>query len=155
MRHTAAIFAVVLLCSLASGVAGAEQRPATRDHVVQSSHVVVHRHRVVVHRSYSHHRVHRAPVRHEVVVTHRVLFPPGLARVYGPRRPARAYVAFDPRYNDRAWFLIDGRWVLRDRLDPDVRVEIRHLLAGPPLPLPPPPPIPLPDARLRLMLFPG
>ena len=38
--------------------------------------------------------------------------PPGLAKKYG-RLPERPYVAVDPRYYDRAWFLIEGRWELR------------------------------------------
>ena len=47
--------------------------------------------------------------------------PPGLAKKFGPSVPERCYVAVDPRYDDRAWFLIDGRWVLRQGFEPDVR----------------------------------
>ena len=36
--------------------------------------------------------------------------PPGLAKRFGPTVPAKAYIAVDPRHDDRAWFLIDGRW---------------------------------------------
>ncbi len=72
--------------------------------------------------------------------------PPGLAKKFGARVPERAYVAFDPRYEDRAWFLIDGRWVLRKRFDAGVRAEVRDAFRLPPVP----PPIPLPSARVEL-----
>src|SRR5882672_6750551 len=67
--------------------------------------------------------------------------PPGLAKRFGPTVPARAYVAVDPRYDDRAWFLIDGRWVLQQGFDPDLRVEVRSLMTLPPIPGPPPVPL--------------
>ena len=51
--------------------------------------------------------------------------PPGLAKQFGATVPEKAYVAIDPRYDDRAWFLIDGSWVLRQGFDPNVRVEGR------------------------------
>jgi hypothetical protein len=43
--------------------------------------------------------------------------PPGLAKKFGAAPPARAYVAFDPARDDRAWFLIDGRWILKQQFD--------------------------------------
>lgn len=78
--------------------------------------------------------------------------PPGLAKKFGPTVPARAYVAFDPRYDDRAWFLIDGRWVLKQGFDSDLRVEVRSLMTLPPVPEPP---VPLPSVEVafRVVLF--
>jgi len=77
--------------------------------------------------------------------------PPGLAKKFGPSPPARAYVALDPRRDDRAWFLIDGRWTLRDTFDSALRVEVRGAMAMPAVP----PPIPLPavGVALRVVLF--
>lgn len=77
--------------------------------------------------------------------------PPGLAKKFGPSPPARAYVALDPRRDDRAWFLIDGRWTLRDKFDSALRVEVRGAMAMPAVP----PPIPLPavGVALRVVLF--
>ncbi len=77
--------------------------------------------------------------------------PPGLAKKFGAHVPETAYVAFDPRHVDRAWFLIDGRWVLRTRFDAGVRAEVRDALLLPPVP----PPVPLPDVRIdfRVVVF--
>jgi hypothetical protein len=77
--------------------------------------------------------------------------PPGLAKKFGATPPAQAYVAFDPRYDDRAWFLVDGRWVLRRNFEPTVRVEVRQAMALPPVP----PPVPLPalDIAFRVVVF--
>ena len=77
--------------------------------------------------------------------------PPGLARKYGSRIPERPYVAVDPRYQDRAWFLIDGRWELRRGFDASLQVEIRDVLRLPAAP----PPIPLPrvGVDLHVVLF--
>lgn len=79
--------------------------------------------------------------------------PPGLAKKFGPNVPEKAYVAIDPRYDDRAWFLIDGRWVLRDGFDDSLRVEVRSLMNL--TPPPQPPPVPLPSGRIdfHLVLF--
>ena len=65
--------------------------------------------------------------------------------------PARAYVAFDPGRDDRAWFLIDGRWVLKQRFDDALRVEVRGAIALPAVP----PPVPLPrvGVALHVVLF--
>jgi hypothetical protein len=79
--------------------------------------------------------------------------PPGLAKRFGPAVPTQAYVAIDPRYDDRAWFLIDGRWVLQQGFDQDVRVEVRSLMTLPPIPGPPPVPLPKVDVELRVVLF--
>lgn len=77
--------------------------------------------------------------------------PPGLAKKFGPRMPERPYIAFDPRYDDRAWFLIDGRWVLREGLTGSLRLEIRDSLR---LPVAPPPvPLPKVGVDLRVVLF--
>lgn len=77
--------------------------------------------------------------------------PPGLAKKFGPRLPERPYIAFDPRFEDRAWFLIDGRWVLREGLTGSLRLEIRDSLK---LPVAPPPvPLPKVGAELRVVLF--
>ncbi|MBI2215003.1 MAG: hypothetical protein HYU52_15250 [Acidobacteria bacterium] len=64
--------------------------------------------------------------------------PPGIAKQFGVRPPAVVYVAIDPRYHDRAWFLIDGRWTLRTGFDSSLRIEIRDALRLPAVP----PPIP-------------
>jgi hypothetical protein len=79
--------------------------------------------------------------------------PPGLAKNFGTTVPATAYIAFDPRHDDRAWFLIDNRWVLRQNLEPPVRAEVRSLFTLPPLPGPPPVPLPRLDAPLRVIRF--
>jgi len=78
--------------------------------------------------------------------------PPGLAKQFGATVPEKAYVAIDPRYDDRAWFLIDGQWVLRQGFDQAVRVEVRSLMTLPPVPVPP---VPLPsvEVSLRVVLF--
>lgn len=78
--------------------------------------------------------------------------PPGLAKTFG--RPLasreRVYVAFDPRRSDRAWFLIEDRWVERRGFAPALRLEVRRSLSLPAIPLPPVPP---PVARLHVVLF--
>ncbi|MCM2315564.1 MAG: hypothetical protein NDJ92_10480 [Thermoanaerobaculia bacterium] len=70
--------------------------------------------------------------------------PPGIAKKFGARPPAVAYIAIDPRYHDRAWFLIDGRWTLKKGFDDPLRLEIGAALKLPPVP----PPIPLPKLNL-------
>ena len=79
--------------------------------------------------------------------------PPGLAKKFGPAIPERCYVAVDPRHDDRAWFLIDGRWVLRQGFEPDVRLEVRQVMALPALPSPPPVPLPRLQVGLHVVLF--
>jgi hypothetical protein len=79
--------------------------------------------------------------------------PPGLAKRFGPTVPATAYIAVDPRYDDRAWFLIDGRWVFQQGFDQDLRVEVRSLMTLPPIPGPPPVPLPKMEVVLRVVLF--
>lgn len=76
--------------------------------------------------------------------------PPGLAKKLGRPVPARIYVAFDPRRDDRAWFLIDDRWVLHRNFDPGLRLELRSLLD---LPHTPRPPVRPPLGRLHIVLF--
>lgn len=77
--------------------------------------------------------------------------PPGLAKKFGPAPPARAYVAFDPARDDRAWFLIDGEWILKEQFDSSLRVEVRSAMALSPVP----PPVPLPSLNIafRVVLF--
>lgn len=79
--------------------------------------------------------------------------PPGIAKKFGAAKPERPYVAFDPRYDDRAWFLIEGRWVLKKHFDSALRLEVRQSFLLPPVP----PPIPLPkisgSVDLRVVLF--
>jgi hypothetical protein len=77
--------------------------------------------------------------------------PPGLAKKFGAHRPEKAYVAFDPLHQDRAWFLINGRWVMKKRFNASLRAEVRDALQLPPVP----PPLPLPSVRveLRVVLF--
>jgi hypothetical protein len=79
--------------------------------------------------------------------------PPGLAKKFGPSVPERCYIAVDPRHDDRAWFLIDGRWVLRQGFDPDVRIEVRHVMGLPALPSPPPVPLPKLQVGLHVVFF--
>ena len=76
--------------------------------------------------------------------------PPGLAKKYG-RLPERPYIALDPRYQDRAYFLIDGRWELRKGFDLALQAEVRDCLR---LPLAPPPvPLPRVGVDLHVVLF--
>ena len=77
--------------------------------------------------------------------------PPGLAKKFGQTVPDRAYIAVDPRYDDRAWFLIGDQWVLRRHFASPVRREVREVWALPPVP----PPVPLPHVGvdLHVVLF--
>jgi hypothetical protein len=79
--------------------------------------------------------------------------PPGLAKQFGSTVPEKAYIAIDPRYDDRAWFLIDGRWVLKQGFDSDLRVEVRSLMTLPPIPAPPPVPLPSVAVSFHVVLF--
>lgn len=76
--------------------------------------------------------------------------PPGLAKRYG-RIPERPYMAVDPRYQDRAYFLIDGRWELHKGLTVAAQGELRDVLRMPMSP----PPVPLPrvGVDLHVVLF--
>lgn len=76
--------------------------------------------------------------------------PPGLAKKYGVV-PERPYIALHPEYDDRAWFLIDGRWVLKGDFDKALRTEVREIRTR--APAPPPVPLPLVDVDLRVVLF--
>ena len=80
--------------------------------------------------------------------------PPGLAKKLGPARAEQVYVAFDRRHEDRAWFLIEGEWILKTGFEPSVRAEVTAALALPPLPAPPPVPLPRIGADLHVVLFP-
>ena len=80
--------------------------------------------------------------------------PPGLAKKLGPTRPEKVYVAFDRRHDDRAWFLIEGDWILKSGFDPSIRSEVRASFSLPPLPAPPPVPLPRVGADLHVVLFP-
>jgi hypothetical protein len=77
--------------------------------------------------------------------------PPGLAKKFGERRPEKAYVAVDPHHDDRAWFLIEGRWVLKEGFGGSLRAEVMEIRTRKPAP----PPVPLPDvgAELHVVLF--
>jgi len=76
--------------------------------------------------------------------------PPGLAKKFG-HVPEKAYIAIDPDRDDRAWFLIDGRWVLEAGLEGSLRTEVKEIRSRPPAP--PPVPLPLVDIDLRVVLF--
>jgi hypothetical protein len=76
--------------------------------------------------------------------------PPGLAKKYGVV-PEKAYIALHPKHDDRAWFLIDGRWVLKVDFDKVLRTEVQEI--RPRAPVPPPVPLPLVDVDLRVVLF--
>ncbi len=77
--------------------------------------------------------------------------PPGLAKKFGPRVPERPYVAIDPLHRDRAYFLIDGQWVLRKGFTASIQAEIGDALQLPAAP----PPVPLPriGVDLHVVLF--
>jgi hypothetical protein len=81
--------------------------------------------------------------------------PPGLAKQFGKTAPQTGYIALDPQHDDRAWFLVNGRWVLHERLEDSVRAEVRQLLAQPAPPQPISPPVPLPplNVRFRIVAF--
>lgn len=79
--------------------------------------------------------------------------PPGLAKKFGPRVPQQAYIALDPGHTDRAWFLIDDRWVLRQHFDSNLRVEVSQLLTLPTLRAPPPVPLPSLSIQFHVLLF--
>ena len=66
--------------------------------------------------------------------------PPGLAKKFGAKPPVIAFIAIDPKFHDRAWFLIDNKWMLKTDFDAPLKLEIRDALKLPPVP----PPIPLP-----------
>ena len=72
--------------------------------------------------------------------------PPGLAKKFGPRIPERPYIAVDPRHVDRAYFLIDGRWELRQGFSVGLQAEVRDVLRMPVAP----PPVPLPRVGVDL-----
>jgi hypothetical protein len=80
--------------------------------------------------------------------------PPGLAKKLGPAPREKVYVAFDRRHDDRAWFLIEGEWILKSGFEPSVRSEVRASLTLPPFPAPPPVPLPRIGAELHVALFP-
>lgn len=77
--------------------------------------------------------------------------PPGIAKKFGPTPPALAYVALDPVHEDRALFLIDGRWVLKQQFDANLRTEVRVAMTLPAVA----PPVPLPSLHIafRVVLF--
>jgi hypothetical protein len=77
--------------------------------------------------------------------------PPGLAKKFGARVPKKAYIAIDPDRDDRAWFLIDGRWVLQADFEASLKTEVKEIRSRPPAP--PPVPLPLVDVDLRVVLF--
>ena len=79
--------------------------------------------------------------------------PPGLAKQFGTTVPDKAYVAVDPRYDDRAWFLVDGRWVLRQGFDPDLRLEVRSVMTHPSIAVPHPVPLPAAAVSLHVVVF--
>src|SRR6185312_13664826 len=54
--------------------------------------------------------------------------PPGLAKKFGRNVPEHPYVAIDPRYRDRAWFLIDGQWQLRRGFTASIQAEVGDAL---------------------------
>lgn len=70
--------------------------------------------------------------------------PPGIAKKFGAKAPAVAYIAIDPRYRDRAWFLIENKWTLRKGFDAPLKLEIGDALKRSPVA----PPIPLPKLNL-------
>lgn len=77
--------------------------------------------------------------------------PPGLAKKFGRQIPTKAYIAVDPRRDDRAWFLIDGRWVLEEGFEGTLRLEVAKVRSH--APAPPPVPVPVVDVDLHVVLF--
>lgn len=66
--------------------------------------------------------------------------PPGLAKKFGDEVPEDVWIAFDPKRDDGAWFLIDYQWTLMTGFSASLRAEVREarkLPASAP-PLPPP-----------------
>ena len=130
MRKTLALLAVLVLCA---GAADARRHgKPDKHHKKATHHTVVHQ---VVH-----HHGHSG-------------LPPGLAKRLVFAQSAPRYVVFDPRYDDRAWYLVDNRWVLLRGFDTNVRREVHQLLVSPYVPLPPPIPLPVPHVSLRVYLF--
>jgi hypothetical protein len=76
----------------------------------------------------------------------RSVLPPGLATAFGPEMPEEAWIAFHPKRDDGAWFLIDFEWTLVTGLAPAVREEVRAARRRPASP----PPVPLPDVGVAL-----
>lgn len=77
--------------------------------------------------------------------------PPGLAKKFGRKLPPQPYIAFDPGRDDRAWFLIEGRWVLKTGLSGTLKIEVQESLK---LPIAPPPvPLPKVGVDLHVVLF--
>lgn len=77
--------------------------------------------------------------------------PPGLAKKFGARLPERPYIAVDPRRPDRAYFLVEGRWVLKQGFTASLQAEIKDVLR---LPMAPPPvPLPKVGVDLHVVLF--
>src|SRR4029079_1837307 len=61
--------------------------------------------------------------------------PPGLAKRFGRPLTQRVYVAFDPRREDRAWFLLDDRRAEQTGFDASLRLAGRDSLLIPATPL--------------------
>jgi hypothetical protein len=77
--------------------------------------------------------------------------PPGLAKKFGAKVPEHPYIAFDPDRTDRAWFLVEGRWVLKEGFTSSLRLEVQDSLKRPPVP--PPVPVPRVGIELHVVLF--
>jgi hypothetical protein len=77
--------------------------------------------------------------------------PPGLAKKFGPEIPEEAWIAFHPKRDDGAWFLIDYQWTLVTGFSPSVRAEVREARRRPSKT----PPIPPPNVgvALHVVLF--
>ena len=79
------------------------------------------------------------------------VMPKDVAKKFGNQVPEKAYIAVDPSRDDRAWFLIEGRWVLKDGFTGSLRVEIGQVRTRPAAPPPVSPP--LVDVDLHVVLF--
>jgi hypothetical protein len=66
--------------------------------------------------------------------------PPGLAKKFGDELPEEIWIAFDPKRDDGAWFLIDYQWTLMTGFSASLRAEVREARKRPAStpPLPPP-----------------
>ena len=77
--------------------------------------------------------------------------PPGLAKKFGEDVPEQAWIAFHPRRDDGAWFLVDGQWTLMTGFSASLRQEVKEARKRP-ASVPPVPP-PNVGVTLHVVLF--
>jgi hypothetical protein len=77
--------------------------------------------------------------------------PPGLAKKFGSDVPEQAWIAFDPKRDDGAWFLIDFQWTLMTGFSASLRAEVKEARKRPASTPPVPPPSV--GVKLHVVLF--